>query len=78
MPWVSIPTSEALFLPVLRIHDIWCGSGSGANPLIFVIDLQEANKKLILKKVIPLIFVNDLQEANKKLIKKKVILLVTS
>ncbi len=46
-----------LFQTVLRIHDVWCGSGSGnpylwlmdpdADPSIFIIDLQDANKKLI-------------------------------
>jgi hypothetical protein len=36
------------------------------DPSIFIIDLQDANKKLILKKVS--IFIIDLQDANKKLI----------
>ncbi len=47
-------------LPVLRIHDILVGSGSGSadpclwlmdpDPAVFVIDLQDANKKLIFYK----------------------------
>ncbi len=42
---------------VLRIHDIWCGSGSGSAdpclwlmdpiPAIFIIDLHDTNQKLI-------------------------------
>jgi hypothetical protein len=51
--------------PVLRIHDIWCGSGSAdpclwlmdldpdpapaQDPVNFVIDLQDANKKQFFK-----------------------------
>ncbi len=50
---------DVLFPTVLRIHDIWGGSGSGSgdpclwqmdldpDPAIFVIDLQDASKKII-------------------------------
>ncbi len=46
--------------PVFRIHDIWCGSGSAdpclrlmdpdsdPDPAIFITDLQDVKKKLIL------------------------------
>jgi hypothetical protein len=56
--------SESLLCePVLRIHDIlgWIRirirgympltNGSGFDPAIFVIDLQDASKKLIFKKI---------------------------
>jgi hypothetical protein len=60
----SIVLDDFETMTVLRIHEIWCGYGSGSadpclrpmdpDPAIFVIDLQDANKKLI-KKVLLLI-----------------------
>ena len=55
----SIVLDDFETMTVLRIHEIWCGYGSGSadpclrpmdpDPAIFVIDLQDANKKLIKK-----------------------------
>jgi hypothetical protein len=63
--YLSLPFTFGLFLhqkAVFRIHDFRCGSGSAdpclalmdldadPDPAIFVMDLQDANLKLILKK----------------------------
>ena len=61
--WYGSGSADPYLWPVFRIHDIWFGSGSAdpclwlmdpdPNPAIFVIDLQDTNKKLIWKKSFP-------------------------